>query len=49
MTRTIEVDTAAEARKIELELAKTGVSYRTSIVRSRKRGLKYVVTIFSAG
>lgn len=46
--RTIEAATASEARKFEAELAKSGVSYRTTIVKSRKKGLKYVITVFDA-
>lgn len=36
--------TAGEAKTVEDRLREQGVSFRTRIVRTRKRGLEYVVT-----
>lgn len=36
---------AADAREVEQALAEYGVSYRTRIVRSRKRGVYYRITL----
>ena len=33
--------TATEAKKVEDELRAAGVSFKTSIVKTRKRGLEY--------
>jgi hypothetical protein len=44
----IEVRSAAEAREIEKKLAIQGVSYQTRIVKTRKKGLVYVIYVFGA-
>lgn len=36
---------AVEAREVEQALAEYGVSYQTKIVRSRKRGIYYLITL----
>lgn len=36
-----------EAREFETNLMLSGVSYRTSIVKSRREGLSYVVTVLT--
>lgn len=36
---------AVEAREVEQALAEYGVSYKTTIVRSRKRGVYFLVTL----
>lgn len=36
---------AVDAREIERSLAEYGVSYKTRIVRSRKRGIYYLITL----
>lgn len=36
---------AVEAREVEKALADYGVSYQTKIVRSRKRGIYYLITL----
>lgn len=36
---------AADAREVEQALAEYGISYRTRIVRSRKRGVYYRITL----
>ena len=36
---------AADAREVEQHLAEYGVSYKTRIVRSRKRGVYYLITL----
>ena len=36
---------AADAQEVEHSLAEYGVSYRTRIVRSRKRGVYYQITL----
>lgn len=46
--QTIEVRSAAEAREIEKKLAVQGVSYQTRIVKTRKKGLVYVIYVFGA-
>lgn len=47
MTLVIEVVSAGAARELEKKLAAAGMSYRTVIAKSRKKGLRYVVTVFS--
>jgi hypothetical protein len=34
---------------VEQELAAAGVTYRTTILKSKKRGLVYVITIYNEG
>lgn len=41
----IEVRSATEAREIEKKLAAQGVSYQTRIVKTRKKGLFYVINV----
>jgi hypothetical protein len=43
---TIEVRSAAEAREIEKKLAEQGISYQTRIVKTKKKGLFYVIYVF---
>jgi len=44
--QTIEVRSAAEVREIEKKLAIQGVSYQTRIVKTRKKGIVYVIHVF---
>lgn len=43
----LEFSSLDEAREFELTLMLSGVSYRTSILKSRRKGLVYVVTVFT--
>lgn len=36
---------ASDAREVEQALAEYGVSYKTRIIRSRKRGVYYLITL----
>ena len=36
---------AVETREVEQALAEYGVSYQTRIIRSRKRGIYYLITL----
>lgn len=38
--------TATEAKRAEDKLRAEGISFKTSIVKTRKRGLEYVVNLF---
>jgi hypothetical protein len=40
--------TIAEVNAVEAALTRTGVSYQTRIVRSKKHGLTYVITLVGA-
>jgi len=34
---------------VERELAEAGVTYKTTILKSKKRGLVYVITLYTQG
>ena len=41
-----EFDSPVEAKQAEQALATRGASYRTKIVSTKKRGLRYIVEVF---
>ena len=45
MAMTIEAKSVVKARKIERMLAQKQLSYKTYIVKTRKRGLRYEIMV----
>ncbi|MEN6644280.1 MAG: hypothetical protein ABFE08_17715 [Armatimonadia bacterium] len=41
----VQIYSAVETREVERRLAEHGISYQTRIVRSRKRGVYFLITL----